>query len=206
MSSLRDVVVRPYGRDAVLVELTSGRAARALAATLRAQNIGGPTRFGWANLLVPTRAGESVTSLTEVLRALVIDESHDEPDARLHTVPVVYDGTDLADVASAAGLTVHEVIERHHAPLYRVMCLGFSRGFPYLEGLDPALQLPRRATPRVRVPAGSVAIAGEQAGIYPMASPGGWHRLGTTTFPVFDPGARPPAAFAPGDRIRFEPR
>ena len=89
------------------------------------------------------------------------------------------------------------------APLYTVACLGFSRGFPYLEGLDPALHLPRRDSPRARVPAGSVAIAAELTGIYPRATPGGWHLVGTTDAVLFDESAEPPALLAPGDRVRF---
>jgi KipI family sensor histidine kinase inhibitor len=124
---------------------------------------------------------------------------------RLAEVPVRYDGEDLPAVADRLGLAVDEVVARHTAPTYTVACLGFSRGFPYLDGLDPVLRLPRRDTPRPRVPAGSVAIAADQAGIYPLASPGGWHLLGRTDVPLFDVHRQPPALLAPGDRVRFVP-
>jgi KipI family sensor histidine kinase inhibitor len=120
-------------------------------------------------------------------------------------VAVRYDGEDLPDVAARLGLEVAEVIARHAAPTYTVACLGFSRGFPYLEGLDPALRLPRRDSPRPRVPAGAVAIAADQAGIYPQAMPGGWHVLGRTDAVLFDEAVQPPALLAPGDRVRFVP-
>ncbi len=125
------------------------------------------------------------------------------PAGRLHEIGVRYDGEDLEEVAERAGLAVEDVVARHAAPLYTVACLGFSRGFPYLEGLDPALHLPRRDSPRARVPAGSVAVAADMAGIYPRATPGGWHLLGTTDAVLFDESAEPPALLAPGDRVRF---
>ena len=127
------------------------------------------------------------------------------PTGRVHEIAVRYDGEDLPEVARRAGLDAAEVVARHAAPLYTVACLGFSRGFPYLEGLDPVLWLPRRASPRARGPAGSVAVASEQAGIYPQATPGGWHLLGTTDAVLFDESAEPPAMLAPGDRVRFVP-
>ena len=120
-------------------------------------------------------------------------------------VPVRYDGADLADVAANTGLTVAEVRDRHTAPTYRVGFCGFAPGFAYLEGLDPALHLPRRATPRTRVPPGSVAIAAAYTAVYPTASPGGWHLLGSTAMAVWDAERSPPALLAPGTLVRFEP-
>jgi biotin-dependent carboxylase-like uncharacterized protein len=117
---------------------------------------------------------------------------------------VVYDGPDLAEVAELTGLTVAEVITRHQAAEYRVGWLGFSPGFAYLTGLDPLLAtVPRLASPRLAVPAGSVAIAGGLAAVYPAASPGGWRLLGRTEAVLWDPGRDPPAALAPGTRVRF---
>jgi KipI family sensor histidine kinase inhibitor len=127
----------------------------------------------------------------------------DQPPGRLIEIPVVYDGPDLESVANAVGLSIDEVITRHQAPEYRVALLGFVPGWGYLTGLDPGLVLPRRSTPRPRVPAGSVAIAGEQAGVYPAATPGGWHLLGRTATRMFDPDRDPPALLAVGDRVRF---
>jgi len=120
-------------------------------------------------------------------------------------IDVVYDGDDLADVALRAGLSVAEVIQRHTAGEYRVEFCGFAPGFGYLSGLDPALVLPRRATPRTRVPAGSIAIAGPYSAAYPTPSPGGWHLLGRTDAALWDPRREPPALLAPGAVVRFRP-
>lgn len=123
--------------------------------------------------------------------------------ARLVTVPVVYDGPDLEELGARTGLSVAEIVERHVAPEYVVAFCGFAPGFAYLTGLDPLLRLPRRATPRTRVPAGAVAIADEFAGVYPSASPGGWHLLGRTDAVLWDLDRDPPALLAPGTRVRF---
>lgn len=139
--------------------------------------------------------------ILETLRAPVSD---DPKTGRLHEIPVRYDGPDLLAVAKATGLTVENVIALHSAADYTVAMVGFAPGFPYLVGLPEALHLPRLATPRNRVEAGSVAIAGEQAGIYPCASPGGWRLLGHTEVRLFDPRRDgPPSLLAPGDRVRF---
>ena len=128
-----------------------------------------------------------------------------EPGAgRLVTIPVCYGGAygpDLAFVAQHAGLTEAEVVRRHTGRDYRIYMLGFLPGFPYLGGLDPALCTPRLQNPRTAIPAGSVGIGGEQTGIYPVASPGGWQLIGRTPLDLFDP-ERPPR-YAAGDRIRF---
>jgi KipI family sensor histidine kinase inhibitor len=132
----------------------------------------------------------------------------DAAEQRCVEVPVCYDlefGPDLAAIADAKGLTVAEVISHHSSPLYRVAMLGFAAGFPYLLGLDPVLAMPRLATPRERVPAGSVGIGGSQTGIYPSASPGGWRLLGRTPWRLFDPDRDPPARLLPGDNLRFVP-
>ena len=121
-------------------------------------------------------------------------------------IPVRYDGPDLDEVAGRSGLSRDEVIQRHTAPEYRVYLLGFAPGFAYLGDLDPALVLPRRAEPRTRVPAGSVAIAGAQTAVYPLATPGGWHLIGSTSLAMFDPARQPPVLLRPGDRVRFEAR
>jgi KipI family sensor histidine kinase inhibitor len=120
-------------------------------------------------------------------------------------IPVVYDGADLDEVAEEAGLSPDEVITRHAAGNYLVGWLGFSPGFGYLTGLDPALHVARRETPRTSVPAGSVAIAGPLAAVYPSASPGGWRLLGRTSARLWDERREPPAALAPGQRVRFRP-
>ena len=125
--------------------------------------------------------------------------------SRLITIPVRYDGPDLTHVAADTGLSRDEVIRRHAAPEYYVYVLGFAPGWAYLGDLDPALALPRRPTPRTRVPAGSVAIAGVQTGVYPLTTPGGWHLIGNTSLRMFDPTRDPAALLRVGDRVRFEP-
>ena len=126
------------------------------------------------------------------------------PRSREHRIPVRYDGMDLEAVASATGLSVKDVIARHSARAYTVDLLGFVPGFAYLSELDPSLHLPRRAQPRPRIAAGSVAIAAAQTAVYPLDTPGGWHIIGSTQTVMFDPTRDAPALLAPGDRVRFE--
>lgn len=123
-------------------------------------------------------------------------------------IPVVYggdEGPDLAEVAAHCGLSPEEVVRRHAAAEYCVYFIGFQPGFAYLGGLPPLLATPRRAEPRLSVPAGSVGIGGSQTGIYPLATPGGWQLIGRTSLPLFDPAAEPPTLLAPSDRVRFVP-
>jgi 5-oxoprolinase (ATP-hydrolysing) subunit B len=141
-------------------------------------------------------------------KLISICESVAEPGAKaasteLHEISVVYDGPDLAAVADATGFTTEEVIARHTARIYAVDLIGFVPGWAYLSELDPGLHLDRRAQPRPRVPAGSVAIAGSQTGVYPLDTPGGWHILGHTSTVMFDPSRDPPALFRAGDSVRF---
>ena len=127
---------------------------------------------------------------------------------RLVTIPVRYGGEagpDLMDVSSRCGLSAAAFIERHSAPDYRVMFLGFSPGFAYLGGLDPALVVPRRSSPRRAVPPGSVGIGGTHTGVYPSVTPGGWHLIGRTGERLFDAYAASPSVLQPGDRLRFQP-
>ena len=126
--------------------------------------------------------------------------------ARRVTIPVAYGGEfgpDLADVAAHTGLTAEEVVARHSGGEYLVYFLGFAPGFPYLGGLDPALVTPRLAQPRTAVPAGAVGIGGEQTGIYPISSPGGWRVIGRTPLRLFDPAAPEPFLLRAGDLLRF---
>ena len=127
-------------------------------------------------------------------------------EGRLVEICVHYggeDGPDLEALATHAGLSTIQVIERHVAVEYRVAMLGFAPGFPYLLGLDPALAMPRLQTPRTRVAAGSIGIGGDQTGIYPRSGPGGWRIIGCTTQALFDPHRDPPSLLAAGDRVRF---
>lgn len=145
--------------------------------------------------------------LDALIDGAAMPEESDLP-ARCIEIPVVYGGAfgeDLDAAAAALGLTPDALIARHSAATYTVAMIGFAPGFPYLSGLDPALALPRLATPRTRVPAGSVAIGGAQTGIYPRESPGGWRLLGRTPLRLFDPTRAMPSLLAPGDRVRFRP-
>lgn len=128
-----------------------------------------------------------------------------DPAGRLLEISVTYDGPDLEEAATLAGIDVEELVVRHTGPTYVVAFLGFA-GLPYLVGGDPVLAVPRRADPRVRVPAGSVAVAGPYSGVYPRESPGGWRLIGRTEVELFDVELRPPAVLAPGDRVRFVAR
>lgn len=141
-------------------------------------------------------------ALIEAISVLPLDTGASR-SANEVTIDVTYGGDDLDDVAAATSMSREEVIARHCAPTYTVVCLGFSRAFPYLSGLDPRLWLPRHDTPRVRVLGGSVAIAVDQAGIYPQTSPGGWHLLGRTDAVLFDPTRDQPSLLQPGDHVRF---
>ena len=129
-----------------------------------------------------------------------------EDQPREIDVPVCYDeefALDLDEVARHATLPAAEVVRRHAEATYRVACVGFTPGFPYLSGLPPELAAPRRASPRTEIPAGSVAIGGSQTGIYPQKSPGGWNIIGRTPLRLFDVERDPPALFRAGDRVSF---
>jgi inhibitor of KinA len=120
-------------------------------------------------------------------------------------IPTRYDGPDLADIALKTGLTPAAVIDAHAGQEYLVYCIGFAPGFTYCGAVPDALAAPRLASPRLRVPAGSIGIASRQTGIYAVESPGGWNLIGRTAMRLFDPAADPPARFKPGDRLRFVP-
>ncbi len=167
---------------------------------------------GHASVLVPFDPGRCREPQVRALVETVLEatrRTEPTPGGVVHEIPVRYggtDGPDLREVAGRTGLSEDAVIALHAGTEYRILVLGFMPGFPYLGILPAPLDLPRRATPRVRVPAGSVAIAGRQTGIYPFESPGGWHLIGRTDVPVWDPVRQPPALLAPGDRVRFVPR
>jgi KipI family sensor histidine kinase inhibitor len=142
------------------------------------------------------------------LTALVQATDATDTPSRLVTIPALYGGEygpDLDDVAAHCGLPPEEVIVRHSSATYLVYFIGFSPGYPYLGGLDPALTTPRLASPRLRVPAGAVAIGGQQTGVYPQETPGGWRLIGRTPIRLYDPQAREPFLLRAGDRVRFRP-
>lgn len=147
---------------------------------------------------------EEAASLVEKLAAEERPEG--ERAVNVVTIPVCYDAElapDLLDVANHAKISPEEVIRLHSSATYLVHFLGFSPGFAYLGGLPEALHVPRLTTPRKYVQAGTVAIAGSQAGIYPVDSPGGWRLIGRTPVRMFDPDATPPTRLQPGDGVRF---
>ena len=125
------------------------------------------------------------------------------PRRPLVEVPTVYDGADLAEVAELWGVSAEAAVRIHTGPEYRVAFCGFAPGFAYLTGLPARYEVPRRATPRTSVPAGSVALAGPYTGVYPRSSPGGWQLLGRTDLPLWDAARDPAALLAPGVRVRF---
>jgi KipI family sensor histidine kinase inhibitor len=165
---------------------------------------------GWTSLLLHydllrCNHQQLLAQLTPVLDVWLQTPAPPAVNAPLLELPVWYAGADLACVAQACDLTVAQVIDLHSAVEYRVGVIGFAPGFAYLGELDARLALPRRATPRSQVPAGSLAIAERQTAIYPQASPGGWHLLGRCPWPLFDLQQRPPCRLAVGDRVRFIP-
>ncbi|PWH12269.1 MAG: allophanate hydrolase [Anaerolineae bacterium] len=139
-----------------------------------------------------------------VNRLALVEPSAARPARRVE-VPVTYDGPDLEFVAAYCHLTPAQVIGLHSSTLYHVYMMGFAPGFAYLGIVPEPLRVPRLETPRTRVPAGSVAIAGAQTGIYPFETPGGWRLLGHTALTLFDPLRDPPFLFAPGDEVQFVP-
>lgn len=199
-----------YGPRAVLVEFDTLSEVMSAAARWR--------REAWPEVVDVVPAARTVLvvhdgSFDPHLLTVSIPGPNAEPNGveseqrgPLVEVPVRYDGPDLLEVASSIGRSVAEVVAVHSAPIYTVAFCGFMPGFSYLVGLDAALHLPRRPTPRQRVPAGSVAIAGEYTGTYPRESPGGWHLLGTTELAMWRDDRVPPATLPPGARVRFVPR
>lgn len=192
---------RPFGPSAVLVEVGGAAEALALAGWVRERGLP-------ATDVVP--AAETVlldgVEPAEVLRALEDWVPTAEPPAgELVEVPVTYDGEDLAVVADAWGVDADEVVRRHASLTFVSAFSGFAPGFAYLAGLPDELAVPRLDSPRPRVPAGSVALAGTWCGVYPTASPGGWRIIGRTDVELWDPDREPPALLAPGTRVRFVP-
>jgi KipI family sensor histidine kinase inhibitor len=200
----REGRARPAGDAALLVEADGP--ASGLAAAIVSQRIAGVLDVipGADTVLVTTEPGRlDLGELAARVLALPLPQAGPAVAARAE-IPVVYDGPDLAEVARLTGLSAGEVAARHAAGDYTVGWLGFSPGFGYLTGLDPALAaVPRLAEPRLRVPAGTVAIAAGLAAVYPSTSPGGWRLLGRTSDVMWDPRRDPPALLAPGMRVRF---
>lgn len=195
----------PCGENAILIEAPDPAAARALFAALSRHAITGVTGLRPAARTVFVTYDPAATTraaLDVQLRGLHMS-SDAIPRGRDHIIPMRYDGPDLAEVAAYLALSPAEVIARHQAATFTVAFCGFAPGFAYLTCDDPVFNLPRRATPRPHVPAGSVALAGGYGAVYPTQSPGGWQIIGQTDLPMWDADTVPPARLSPGDRVRF---
>ncbi|WP_192339719.1 5-oxoprolinase subunit B family protein [Streptomyces sp. VITNK9] len=210
MTGTPHLTARPAGRHALLVELPdAGRTGAFHAEVLRRRAAG---------------TLEPVEEVVPGARTVLLDGVRDPEalarslgawevppvaadDGEAVEIPVRYDGPDLADVAALWGVAPREVAALHSAHDYRVAFCGFAPGFGYLTGLPGELHVPRRATPRTRVPAGAVALAGPYSAVYPRATPGGWQLIGTMPDPgpLWDPARRRAALLAPGTRVRFVP-
>ncbi|MGH2406711.1 MAG: 5-oxoprolinase subunit PxpB [Candidatus Limnocylindrales bacterium] len=215
----------PFGDRALMVELAGSadlepgldadRRANAIAEAIRA-DVDGPWGCpvpAYDTVLVTfsplVTSGEAAAArLAALADAAAIVEPAAGVEGELLEIPVRYggsDGPDLDDVAERVGLRPEEVIAAHAAGRYRAFFLGFAPGFAYLGSLPESLAVPRRASPRTRVPAGSVAIAGVQTAVYPRDMPGGWNLIGRTDLVVWDPRRDPPALLRPGAVVRFVP-
>ncbi|MFT3861811.1 5-oxoprolinase/urea amidolyase family protein [Micropruina sp.] len=157
---------------------------------------------GAASVAVRFRTAAQAEDARAHLAALPFDAGA-VPDGPLLSIDTVYDGEDLAEVARLTGLDIAAVIGAHSEQEWRVAFVGFAPGFAYLKGQDERLQVPRRSTPRVRIPAGSVALAGPFSAVYPRSSPGGWQLIGHTSAELWSLDARPPTRLEPGTRVRF---
>ena len=200
-----ELVLEPFGDAAWRVRLPSVGNRRALLDTLRRlpQVIDAVVCEQHAVVTFePAAPPEAASFRDAIASALTAPEQGSAPGT--HVVRVRYDGADLSELARGIGLPRDELVSLHAGQVYVVAAMGFQPGFGYLRGLDPRLVVPRRASPRHRVPALSVAIAGPYTGVYPFSSPGGWHLVGTAVgFSPFD--ARLGATLALGDQVRFVP-
>lgn len=199
------VRILPYGPAALLAEYDTIEEVIAAAARLRDERPAGVVDVVPAArtvLVTYERPGDPA----RVERLLREPGSSTPAAGPLVTIEVDYDGADLAEVAARCACSVDEVVAMHCGREYTVAFCGFMPGFAYCVGLDPRLVLPRRSTPRSRVPAGAVAIASEFSAVYPSASPGGWHLLGRTDVTLWDDTRAEPATLPPGARVRYVAR
>jgi inhibitor of KinA len=222
--------ITPLGDSALIIHVRDGfedASRETLGAVLKMRRVLENARFPGVTEIAPAyttialffeparvvaagaKAEEMFDWLANKIRKVISDADKvrdEEIEARLIEIPVCYEhefAFDLGLVAQHAGRTAQEVVDLHSAAEYRVSCLGFTPGFPFLTGLPNELGTPRRKIPRKEIPAGSVAIGGMQTGIYPVKSPGGWNVIGRTALRLFDPTKSPPAFLRAGDRVRF---
>ncbi|MEU9173585.1 5-oxoprolinase subunit PxpB [Streptomyces sp. NPDC048420] len=195
----------PVGDDALLVEVASGDEAQALHAELVRRRAEGSLSV---REIVPAARTVLLDGLADPARLAAELTAAEVPPAPARAraaieLPVRYDGPDLADVAALWGVSPEEVARVHAGTEFTVAFCGFAPGFGYLTGLPARYNVPRRATPRTAVPAGSVALAGPYTGVYPRSSPGGWQLIGTTDAVLWDHARVPAALLSPGTRVRF---
>ena len=213
VSSRQPEVLR-LGDDALFVSVgeviswETGARVRALAHKVRELHIESVTDVvpAYTSFAVYFNSSGEFAEVAAAVNAVLASETEVfAEEFRSVEIVVRYDGVDLTDVAERVGLTVEQVVELHSSRSYRAYMLGFVPGFAYLGDLDSALVLPRRSVPRVRVPAGSVAIAGEQTAVYPLPTAGGWHLIGSTDAIMFDASRTDAALIRAGDTVRFVP-
>lgn len=211
-----DFRIEPAGDAALRIELP---ALVDEAINARVTAMGETVRSRWSDLVKDAVVGYHTLTvyfdplrvdgrwLEEQLAGIAADATAPEEVSRGHVeIPVCYGGElgpDLGDVAQSAGCSEQDVVDLHTSRDYRVFVVGFVPGFGYMGPVDARLALPRRRTPRTRVPAGTVALAGGQTGIYPLETPGGWHLIGRTSVRPFDESRMEPVLFRPGDTVRF---
>jgi KipI family sensor histidine kinase inhibitor len=194
------------GREALLAEVDDLDAALALYAALRAAALPGVVDLVPAARTVLIKIDPAVTSpaaVREATAGLRIDAQREAGTGTVE-IPVRYDGPDLAEVAERTGLSPDQVVALHTGSRWTVAFAGFVPGFGYLTGGDPRLDVPRRDSPRTRIPAGSVGLAGRFSGVYPSDSPGGWQLIGSTTERMWDLDRPEPALLVPGVEVIFK--
>src|SRR6202011_3558139 len=204
------VRVHPLGDTALLAELGTrldtalNTRVIALATALKKRRDVRQAVAGYAGVTVHFDPEQTThDALGAAIKRLAAKRPPMAEPGRLHRIPVVYDGPDLQEVAARLNLTPERIAELHSKPIYRAFLVGFLPGWAYLGPLPEELELPRRHVPRTQVPAGSVAIAGRQTGIYPLPTPGGWHLIGHSSVKLFFPDRAPPILFRAGDRVKF---
>jgi KipI family sensor histidine kinase inhibitor len=194
---------RPYGPDAWLADGVESPAAWADA--LRAMDVPGIEEIVPAESTVVVRCTRDRHEAIGGLLDRVVPAERPSQTPTPVTIDVVYDGPDIAELAIAARISVDDVVRLHATGSYEVAFCGFSPGFGYLRGIDRRLHVPRRSTPRISVPAGSVGVAAGYTCVYPSSSPGGWYLIGHTTTTLWNTDQDPPSRLLPGHHVRFRP-
>jgi KipI family sensor histidine kinase inhibitor len=196
------VIVSAYGWHAALIECDPNEVS-AISSTCLKSELFTEVVPAECTVLVCWDGELTISGIEKLVSA--VTPATEVNTGRLVEIPVRYDGQDLDEVAKLAGLSKSEVVELHSSITFTAAFAGFAPGFMYCIGLPEVLQLPRRSTPRVQVPAGSLAMADTYTAIYPLNSPGGWNLIGTTDAQMFDADLEQPSLLLPGDRVKFVP-